>query len=148
MEIARVNNENINDLYDLNIKLAESESQKHLFTADRQSYADAFLAPTPACFALLAYQGNQPIGFYIYNFKFASYVGSRVLYIEDLYFIDGFDGDENKSILLQHALKVSRSENCCRTEMRVLKEFNIGYDLISSFGFSEIKKWSVYRLDL
>jgi len=65
MELARVNYENINDLYDLNVKLAESENQKHLFTADRQSCADAFLASTHACFGLLAYEGNQPIGFYI-----------------------------------------------------------------------------------
>lgn len=28
MELARVNYENINDLYDLNVKLAESENQK------------------------------------------------------------------------------------------------------------------------
>ncbi|MDN3560044.1 hypothetical protein [Vreelandella neptunia] len=65
MELARVNKENINDLYDLNVKLAESENQEHLFTADRTSYADAFLASTPACFGLLPYEGNQPIGFYI-----------------------------------------------------------------------------------
>ena len=58
MELFRVNKDNISDLYNLNIKLAESENQKHLFTADRQSYADAFLASTPACFGFLAYQGS------------------------------------------------------------------------------------------
>ncbi|MGP9766861.1 hypothetical protein ACT3UM_14145 [Halomonas sp. AOP13-D3-9] len=65
MELARVNKENINDLYHLNAKLAESENQKHLFTAVRKSYADYLLASTPACFGLLAYKDNQPIGFYI-----------------------------------------------------------------------------------
>ncbi|MBT2788531.1 MULTISPECIES: hypothetical protein [unclassified Halomonas] len=50
MEIASIDKENIDDLYGLNAKLAESENQSHLFTADRQSYADAFLATTPACF--------------------------------------------------------------------------------------------------
>ncbi|MDQ7733549.1 hypothetical protein QT231_12635 [Halomonas sp. SpR1] len=148
MELASVDNENIDDLFDLNAKLAESENQRYLFTADRQSYADVFLATTPACFGFLVYQDNQPIGFYIYNFKFASYIASRVLYIEDLYLIDGFATEENKKLLLQHAVSISQSENCCRVEMRVLKEINFGYGLIKSFGFSEIKKWDVYRLDL
>ena len=99
-------------------------------------------------FWILAYQGSQPVGFYIYNFKFASYVGSRVLYIEDMYLIDGFDDDDSKRILLQHAVNESQFERCCRAEMRVLKEVNFGYGLIKSFGFSEIKKWNVYRLDI
>lgn len=148
MKLASVNKENIDDLYDLNAKLAESENQRHLFTADRQSYSDAFLATTPACFGALAYQGDQPVGFYIYNFKFASYIASRVLYIEDLYLIDGYDTEENKKLLLQHAVRRSQSESCCRVEMRVLREFNVGYGLIKSVGFSEIQKWDVYRLDL
>ncbi|KPQ22222.1 MULTISPECIES: hypothetical protein [unclassified Halomonas] len=148
MELANVNKGNIDDLYDLNAKLAESEKQRHLFTADRESYADAFLATTPACFGSLAYQDEQPVGFYIYNFKFASYIASRVLYVEDMYLVDGFDTDENKKLLLQHAVRRSQSEKCCRVEMRVLKAFNPGYGLIKSVGFSEITKWDVYRLDL
>lgn len=148
MELANVDNENIDDLFDLNAKLAESENQRYLFAANRQSYADAFLATTPVCFGFLAYQDNQPIGFYIYSFKFASYIASRVLYIEDLYLIDGFDTEENKKLLLTHAVSISQSEKCCRVEMRVLKAFNPGYGLIKSVGFNEITKWDVYRLDL
>lgn len=148
MELKRLNKLNINTLYDLNVRLSESENQRHLFSANREDYADAFLSAMPTCFGFLAYEGNQAVGFYIYYFKFASYIGSRVLYIEDLYLIDGFDTEERKNTLLQHAVRRSQSEKCCRVEMRVLKEFNFGYSLIENIGFREIKKWDVYRLDL
>lgn len=83
MELVRVNKENISYPYDLNVKLAESENKKHLFTADRQSYADAFLPLRLLVLDCCLMKTTSPL-VSICKFKFASCVGSQVLYIEDL----------------------------------------------------------------
>lgn len=70
-----------------------------------------------------------------------------MLYIEDAYLIDDFKTQQNKIELMKHAIQRSIRESCCRVEMRVLKTFNIGYDVIGDLGFSQIKKWDVYRIE-
>lgn len=148
MELRSLTEKNINALYDLNAQLSESENQRHLFTAAREDYAEAFLSSHPSCYGLLAYQDSQAVGFYIYYFEFASYIASRVLHIEDIFLIDGFDTDDFKNTLLEHAVNKSQAEGCCRVEMRVLKEFSFSVGLIENIGFREVTKWSTHRLDL
>lgn len=147
MEFFKIEKSNIDILYDLNLQLAIDENQKDLFTASRKCYADSFLSSVPISFGFLSYIGNKAVGFYIYCFKFASYLGSRVLYIEDLYLTKQYRSPENKEALIKHAIKQSRNDNCCRVEMRVLKTFNFGYNIINDCGFNQIMKWDVYRFD-
>ncbi len=147
MEFIKVKESNIDILYDLNIQLAEDEKQKSLFTASRSSYSSAFLGDYPILFGLLVLVSNEPVGFYIYCFKFATYIGSRVLYIEDLYLKEEFRTIENNTLILRHTIKQATHEKCCRVEMRVLKSFNIGYSNINEIGFHQIKKWDVFRYE-
>ena len=144
-KIIKVEESNLDTLYDLNYQLAVNENQKDLFIAARDAYAQMFLGSTPIAFGFLLFTNEQPVGFYIYYFKFASYLGSKVLYIEDVYLSDNVDVAENKVRLLKHAIQQARLEQCCRVEMRVLKSFNIGYDVIKNCGFEHVDKWDVYR---
>ena len=147
MNFVKVEESNVNILYDLNLQLAVDEKQKDLFTASRSSYSDAFLGNNPISFGFLFFINHKPAGFYIYCFKFATYLGSKVLYIEDIYLTEEFRSPENKVNLLRHAIQQSELERCCRVEMRILKSFNIGYEVIKDCGFSQINKWDVYRLE-
>tara|TARA_B110000114_G_C14948262_1_gene339272 strand:+ start:218 stop:664 length:447 start_codon:yes stop_codon:yes gene_type:complete len=147
MQFIEVDNSNIKTLYDLNLQLAEDEDQKELFTASRDSYHKEFLSKNSISWSFLVFDENIAIGFYIYYFKFASYLGAKVLYIEDIYLTKESSSLKNKTILLDHALKHAKDSNCCRVEMRVLKNFNIGYELIMDFGFQAINKWDVFRLE-
>lgn len=148
VELVKVSGNTIDDLYELAIGLSESEGQRELFSATRQEYVSAFLIEPPSCFGVVAYQEGRPIGFYTYYYKFASYLGARVLYVEDLHLVEGAGTEKNKHTLLEHAVMKSRNEGCCRIEMRVLKNFNLGYDVIEMSGFEEVEKWDVYRLSL
>lgn len=145
--IEKVNSKNIDILYELNYELATDEGQQSLFTATRNAYADAFLNDHPILMGYLLYSDGQAIGFYIYSYKFASYLGSKVIYIEDIHLTEKHRNLANKKRLLEHAIQLSVAEKCCRVELRVLKSFNIGYELIESFGFNPVSKWQVYRLE-
>ena len=148
IKFVEIDNSNINTLYNLNLQLATEENQRELFTASRDSYSNAFLSENPISLGFLAYEENVTIGFGIYYFKFASYMGSKVLYIEDIYLINKFRTSAYKTCLLKHAIQKARIQSCVRIEMRVLKNFNIGYDIIAESGFREIEKWDVFRYEL
>jgi hypothetical protein len=147
MNLNKVDKSNIDILYELNFELAADEGQKDLFSVSKDDYSDAFLGNTPILNGYVLYSGDMAIGFYIYTYKFASYIGSKVIYIEDIHLTSKYRSPDNKLILLQHAIKVSAKEKCCRVELRMLKSFNIGYDTVESLGFKPVNKWEVYRLE-
>ena len=147
MEFIKVDKSNIETLYDLNTQLAKDEGQSSLFTATRKNYFDAFLGDHSISFGYLSFINKEVVGFYVYYFKFASYQGSRALYVEDIYLTSECRTNENKSELLKHTIRQSEDENCSRIEMRVLKLFNFGYDMIKETGFKQITKWDVYRIE-
>ena len=148
MEFQTVDKTNIDILFCLNRQLAEDENQSNLFIANRATYYNSFLSNGPIAFACLALSDKEAIGFYLYFYKFASYSGSRVLYIEDMFLGAKHQTIENKTRLIEHAIETSKKENCSRVEMRVLNTFSFGTQLIEDSGFVKINKWAVYRIDL
>ena len=118
-----------------------------MFTATKTAYSNAFLGEDPLTFGFLTLVEDKPVGFYIYCFKFASYLGSKVLYIGDIYLTKSYRTLQNKKELLKHAIQQSIIDQCVRVEMRVLKSFNLGYDIIKECGFSQIDKWDVFRYE-
>jgi hypothetical protein len=146
MKFIKVTSENIDTLYDLNRQLATAEGQKDLFTAAFEEYSKGFLADRPIAYGTLCYQDNIAIGFAICNYKFATYLGSNVLYIEDIYLKETYNTNDNKKELLHYLIELASAENCARVEMRVLNNCNLGTELINELGFEKIEKWSVYRL--
>ena len=87
-----VNNSNINILYKLNKQLARDENQLSLFSAKKKEYKNAFISKKAIVFGILIYKKNKAIGFMIYINKFATYLASRVLFIEDIYLNDVKEG--------------------------------------------------------
>ncbi len=147
MRIVKVDQTNIGVLYQLNAQLAFDEEQAELFSVSETDYTTGFLADNPIMYGYLLYANDEAVGFYLYHYKFATYIGSKVLYIEDIYLTDEYATTENKRLLLQHAIAISREKHCCRVEMRMLKAFNIGYEFIQANGFNVVDKWEVYRLN-
>ena len=147
MKLRKVSKSNISTLYELNFELASEEGQRDLFTVSKEVYAEAFLSKNPILSGYILFNGSDAIGFYIYSFKFASYIGSKVIYIEDIHLISNYRNLTNKLLLLKHAIDISSNENCCRVELRMLKSFNIGYEVVKSLGFEPVNKWEVYRLE-
>jgi len=142
-----VNNSNINILYKLNKQLARDENQLSLFSAKKKEYKNAFISKKAIVFGILIYKKNKAIGFMIYINKFATYLASRVLFIEDIYLKDKYQTKKNINKLLQHMIKKSNIEKYSRLEMRVLKNYSLNKTIIKKNGFKKIKKWDTYRFE-
>ena len=148
MKYQTVNNSNINILYKLNKQLAIDENQLSLFTAKRKTYKKAFICKNPIVFGILMYKNNIPIGFIIYINKFATYLASKVLFIEDIYLTKKYQTKNNINELLQYMINKSNIEKYSRIEMRVLNNYSLNKTIIKKNKFSKIKKWNTYRFEL
>lgn len=146
MKFIHVTNENIEDLYRLNKQLAIEEGQESLFTARVEDYAQGFLGIPPIAHGTLCLHDDRIVGFSICHYTFATYLGFKTFYIEDIYLHKDFRTDENKSTFLHHLSEEAWINNCARVEMRVLHECNWGIEFIKELGFEKIEKWTVYRL--
>ena len=144
-----LNSHEIGILFELNRQLAIEEGQAALFTASESAYRKAFLGASPLAYGVLAYDGSQtPVGFGVYVFKFATYLSAKVLYIEDLYFRPHYRTQERMTKLLDYIVEQAKSQDCCRIEMRVLHEFNMGVVQLRRMGFKKVTKWDVYRMEI
>ena len=147
MKYVKADKSNIDNLFELNRKLAFDEGQEALFVADKKEYEQSFLNKTPIVHGILVYDNDNLIGFCVYIFKFASYLGKKVLYIEDVYLRDKYKNTPDIEELLHYLSKLMENEECCRLEMRVLHQLNIGLNELHNFGLRKITKWDVYRLE-
>lgn len=146
MHIVKVSRHNLKDLFEMNRVLASEEKQLHLFTADLSQHEKAFLGESPVVSAYLCILNDEAVGFYTCLSKFATYLGEEVLHIEDIYLNENHR-EKYIATVLNHAIQQAASNKCCRVEMRVLKNYNMGYGAIESVGFRKIEKWDVFRFE-
>ena len=147
MQFHNVTQSNIDFLYALNKQLTVDENQADLFVAKKEDYKQAFLDTNPIAFGLLVYEENEPIGFVVCSKKFATYLASKVLWIEDIYLQDQHRTRQNMAELLQYMIKRSKTEQHARLEMRVLDAYSFDAAILEQNGFHKISKWSTYRFE-
>lgn len=147
MRFQTVNSSNIKKLYKLNKQLATRENQSSLFIAKKKSYKNAFTCKNPIVFGILVYKKNKPIGFIIFINKFATYLASKVLFIEDIYLKNKYQTKKNINELLQYMIKKSTIENYSRLEMRVLNNYSLDKNILKKNKFTKIIKWDTYRFE-
>ena len=147
MKFKTVNHLNINTLYKLNKQLAKEEDQLSLFTAKKKKYKHYFLCDNPIVFGMLIFKKYKPIGFIIYVNKFATYLASKVLFIEDIYLKSNYQDENHINLILQYMIKKSKKEKYARIELRVLKNYSLDKKLLKINKFKKIKKWDTYRYE-
>jgi hypothetical protein len=147
MKYQIVDNSNIDILYKLNKQLAIDENQASLFVAKKKNYKKSFISKKPIAYGILVYKNDTPIGFIIFVNKFATYLASKVLFIEDIYLINKYCTKKNMNKLLKYIIKKSKVEHYARVELRVLRNYSFDKTIIKKNRFKKIKKWDTYRYE-
>jgi len=148
MKFVTVDETNIKMLYEMNRQLAIDEGQEKLFTAGYVEYKEQFVGNSPIAFGLLIYLDEKPVGFVIYFYKLATYLGSKVIYIEDIYLNRNHCTEENISEIFTEMKALAVAKKACRVEVRVLKNYSFDQKSISGAGYEKVEKWDVYRLEI
>jgi GNAT superfamily N-acetyltransferase len=127
-------------------KLAEYERLSHEVVATEEDFRKALFGPARVAEALLAFSGNQPVGFALYFSTFSTFVGRPGIYLEDIFVEPEHRGQGIGAALLTRIARTARDRNCGRLEWSVLtwNEPSIGF--YERLGARRMEEWRVFRL--
>lgn len=116
-------------------------------TATEASLRDALFGDSPAAHAMLAYVGEQPVAYVTWSFSFASMVGRRVLWLDDLFVDPPFRGNGIGEALMRYLATIARRHDCARMEWMVLDWNERALAFYSRLGADPLPDWRICRLD-
>ncbi len=115
----------------------EDSLRKQLFPTDGN----------PKAHAVLAYAGDQPVGFALYFYNFSTFLSRPGLYLEDLYVKPEYRGAGHGKALLLHLARQAHAEGCGRMEWTVLDWNTPSIDFYHAMGAQIMNEWKICRLD-
>ena len=126
--------------------LAEYEKLAHEVVATEASIHDTFFGANRSAEAILAYAGEQPVGFAVWFYNYSTFLGRPGLYLEDLFVLPEWRGRGVGRALLHHLARVAVERGCGRMEWAVLDWNEPAIRFYRSLGASPMDEWTVYRL--
>jgi GNAT superfamily N-acetyltransferase len=124
-----------------------AEFEKLQVTATEQSLRESLFSEDPAGHTLLVFVDGAPAAYAVYCFIFASMVGTRVLWLDDLYVEPNFRRQGIASTLMAYLANVAIQNDCGRFEWMVLDWNAPAIDFYSGFGATILDEWRICRLD-
>jgi ribosomal protein S18 acetylase RimI-like enzyme len=101
-------------------EFAEFEKLSQFCEVTEASLADAMFGENSCVEGLLAFAGEQPIGYALFYENFASFRGQRGFYLEDLYVKPAFRGRKIGEAFLSKIAAIAKSRNFQRIDFLVL----------------------------
>ena len=127
-------------------KLAEYGDISDEVHATEADVRAALFGPKPVAEALLAFVGNQPAGFALYSFSFASFLGKPGIYIEDFFVEQAYRKHGVGKLMLVEVAKLAQERGCGRLEWSVLNWNEGAMEFYQSFGAIAMDEWTTFRL--
>jgi len=124
-----------------------AEFEKLECTATEGSLRDALFGDTPAAHTIVVSVGGEPVGYIVYFFSFATSVGRRCLWMDDLYVVPEFRGKGLGKALLSYMAEFAVKNDCARFEWIVLDWNEPAIGLYRSIGAEMLNDWRICRLE-
>lgn len=96
--------------------------------------------------AVIAYEGEVPVGYAIFLYTYSSFVGLRGIYLEDLYVKPEARGKGFGRALLSYLARVARARDCWRMEWVVLNWNESAISFYQGLGAVQMNDWTTYRI--
>ena len=127
-------------------ELAEYEKLAHEVVATEEGLRASFFGPRPAAEAVIAYAGDEPVGFAIYFQTFSTFLGRPGIYLEDLFVTPAWRGHGFGRRLLAHVARVAVDRGYARMEWSVLNWNELALGVYRKIGARPMTEWTVQRL--
>jgi GNAT superfamily N-acetyltransferase len=127
-------------------QLAEYEQLLDRVVATEAQLRESLFGPAPAAEVLLAFDGTTPVGFALFFHNFSTFLGSRGLYLEDLFVTPAARGRGVGRLLLSALARLAIARNCGRLEWAVLDWNTAAIGFYRRMGASVLEDWRVCRL--
>ena len=127
-------------------KLAEYEKLSHEVVADEDTLRESLFSANPTAEVLLAYVGDNPVGFAVYFRNFSTFLGRSGMYLEDLFVEPAYRGRGIGKAILAHVAKVAKERGCQRLNWAVLNWNRPAIEFYQGLGAVLLDDWTVCRL--
>lgn len=121
IKIEKAGEKDVSQIIEMLREFAEFENLSQFCKIDEEILHEAMFGARPCVEALLAFDGEQPIGYALFYECFASFRGQRGLFLEDLYIKKDFRGQKIGEAFLKKLAQIGRSRNCARIDFQVLE---------------------------
>ena len=133
-------------VFDFIRKIAEYGDLSDEVSATGEDVRAALFGPKPIAEAILAYWGEEPVGFAIYSYTFSSFLGRTGIYVENLYVEQGHRNKGIGKALLVHLARMGRQMRCGRLEWAVLNWNERAMEFYQDLGAVPMDEWTTFRL--
>lgn len=99
------------------------------------------------CGVVLAFLGNEPIGFALYYYNFSTFKAKRGLYLEDIFICENYRGKGYGKALMGHLLMKAEKEKLGRMEWNCLRWNQKAIDFYHSLGATALTEWVTFRME-
>jgi GNAT superfamily N-acetyltransferase len=108
--------------------------------------ADTLFGTRPAAEVLLAYLGEDPVGFALYFHNYSTWLGKRGLYLEDLFVRPSARKHGVGFALLRSLTRIAVERDCGRVDWSVLKWNDLAINFYKQIGAKSLDDWTTFRL--
>ncbi|MEG0395115.1 MAG: GNAT family N-acetyltransferase [Oscillospiraceae bacterium] len=126
--------------------IAQYEKMTDEVVATQESLQNALFGEGSAQ-CLMAEENGKLVGYALYFYNFSTFVGTKGLYLEDL-FLYPETRKKGYGKKLMHALfQIAKEENCGRMEWCCLNWNTQSQGFYKSLGAKPMSEWTTWRLD-
>lgn len=126
--------------------LATYERAPNEVTATEAGLVGVLFGEKPSAEVVLAFAGDNPVGFAVFFQNFSTWLGRPGIYLEDLFVKPEMRGRGYGRALLVHLAKIARDRNCGRMEWAVLDWNDPAIHFYRKLGAKPMDEWTVFRL--
>ena len=120
--------------------------EKLTTAATEESLLADLFGKAPVAHTLLALVDGKPAGYAIYFFSFASMVGRRALWLEDLFIDPAFRGKGIGKAMMAYVARIAVENHCARLEWIVLDWNTSAIDFYKRLGADVLPDGRICRL--
>ncbi len=126
--------------------LAEYEKLSHLVVGTEAQLREELFGERPVIESVLAWEGEQALGFALFFHNFSTFLARRGLYLEDLFVVPEARGRGIGRALIRHGARLAVERGCGRYEWSVLDWNQTAIDFYRSIGAELLPDWRICRM--
>lgn len=126
--------------------LADYEKLSHLVTATDAGLRESLFGAHPGAEVVIAFEGDEAVGFAVYFHNFSTFLGVKGLWLEDLFVRPAHRGRGHGKALLLHVARIAAERGCGRFEWAVLDWNEPSIRFYKSLGAQPLDDWTIMRV--
>jgi GNAT superfamily N-acetyltransferase len=126
--------------------LADYEKLTHIVVATEEKLRATLFGENPAADVLLAYQGEECVGFAVFFATYSTFLAQPGVYLEDIFVKPHARGQGAGLALLKRVAAIAHERDCGRVEWEVLDWNQPSIEFYKKLGATPVDGWTKYRL--